>query len=124
MSKVWILKEQTIAASQGTVPMDFTPALEFGELQFITNFDVPPHGEPSSIFDQWVLAVEKFVREFDVSKDFIILTGSPLSIFTFGRIIEESIRSQAIISSKHLFINILVWNRQYRRYTPAKFRLT
>lgn len=107
---VWVLKEQVIRDSTGSRPMDYTPAYEYGDIRFITEFDPSTH-EGSSIDREWRRHVAKFVDEFDPQRDSLILTGSPLAIARFGRIIGET--------APLIPVRVLVWKRDQNRYVPT-----
>lgn len=101
---VWVLKEQMKQGANGSSPMDYSPAYEFGDVCFITDFDLPTHPD-SSIAKEWRKKISDFIRIFDPDRDFVILTGSPLAIFTLGRLLDACPKVQ-----------ILVWRREQNRY--------
>jgi hypothetical protein len=105
---VWVLKEQAIRGANGTVPMDYTPAYTYGDVKFITEFDLPIHPK-STVANEWTAAINKFLKEYDPERDYLILTGSPLAIFAFG----------VAISTTDVTHKILVWRREQGRYVPT-----
>lgn len=109
---VWIVKEQVRRGDAGTAPMDYTPAYAFGDIKFITEFD-PPIYPGSNLLRNWEDQVRNFVKEYDPSNDYIILTGAPLAIFLIGAIVGQ-------IKSSHP-VKILVWRREQNAYVPAHF---
>jgi len=104
---VWVVKEQIKTGSQGSSPMDYTPAYEYGDVKFITDFDMPLH-PASSLHAEWHSRVRGFIKDYNPEVDFLILTGSPLAIFLVGHALSQ-IRSQ-------FPIKILVWRREQGRY--------
>jgi hypothetical protein len=105
--KVWVIKEQVRRSDNGASAMDYTPAMVFGELEFITEFDLPLHAQ-STVATQWSKAVTAFLVSYDPAEDFIILTGSPLAIFLVGIIVGRAAQSASP--------KILVWRREQGRY--------
>lgn len=103
---VWVIKEQVKRVGGDTSPMDYTPAYEHGDLRFITQFDPPLY--PGSVDTEWHKQVGIFITEFDPTRDFLILTGSPLAIFMLGAIVAK-------LDTKHA-VNVLVWRREQSRY--------
>lgn len=102
---VWVLKEQVKSSASGITPMDYTAALKFGDLQFMTDFDIPLH-HSSSVADEWFKAISRVVKVFDQERDYIILTGQPLAMFICGQMFQSAgIRPR-----------ILVWRRQQEMY--------
>jgi hypothetical protein len=86
---VYAVKEQNFKGMVGSQVMDYSPAEKFGELKFITTFDMPLHVN-SPARQVWREEVLEFVRNYDPVKDFVILTGQPISIFIIGMMIAEA----------------------------------
>ncbi len=103
---VWVVKEQMKTGPHGVSPMDYSSAYEYGDLRFITEFDPPLH--QGTVREEWDKQVLKFVKEYDPSTDFVVLTGSPLAIFLVGTIL-------GAINSQHR-PRLLVWRREQSRY--------
>jgi len=104
---VWVVKEQVKRADTGSSVMDYTPAMKYGELRFITQFDLPTHPN-SSVAAEWYKDVNRFLEECDDTQDFIVLTGSPLAIFVIGR----------ACGMAKVFLTVLVWKREQNMYVP------
>jgi len=102
---VWIVKEQSVRNSTGSEAMDYSPAMAYGEIQFITQNDMPLYPR-SSIQMNWDLDVSAFVRQYDPAADFIITTGQPTAIFAVGH--------QLGLAGKTP--RYLVWRREENRY--------
>ncbi|CAB5228647.1 hypothetical protein UFOVP1544_12 [uncultured Caudovirales phage] len=102
---VWIVKEQSVRNSTGSEAMDYSPAMAYGEIQFITQNDMPLYPR-SSIQMNWDLDVASFVRNYDPVTDFIITTGQPTAIFAVGH--------QLGLAGKTP--RYLVWRREENRY--------
>ncbi len=102
---VWAVREQMVRNQIGSNAMDYTGALPFGELKFITKNDMPMH-PASSVMMNWDMDVAKFVREYDESKDFIIATGQPTAIFAIGHALGVANKDP----------RYLVWRREENRY--------
>ena len=102
---VWIIKEQSVRSSTGSEAMDYSPAMAYGEIEFITHQDMPLYPR-SSVQMNWDLDVAVFVRQYDPLTDFIITTGSPTAIFAVGH--------QLGLAGKAP--RYLVWRREENRY--------
>lgn len=105
---VYICKEQMIRSEIGPVPMDFTPAMEFGDIEFITTHDIPLYAK-SNVQRSWDADVEKFVENYDDTRDFIITTGQPTAIFAIGHRLGVAGKTP----------RFLVWRREENRYRPV-----
>lgn len=115
---VWIVKEQVKRDNVGGIsPMDYTPAMKWGELRFITSFDPPPMVTRSSLLEAWKKAVDAFIDEFDASTDFVIASGQPTAMIMIGYLLGE-----ANMDSDGLFIQnaprFLLWRREEGAYIP------
>lgn len=80
---VWVVKEQMMRGDLGSIAMDYSPAMKFGDLEFITPCDLPLH-PGSTIRAVWEQEVDRFVRQYNVSEDYVIATGQPMAIFMVG----------------------------------------
>jgi hypothetical protein len=99
---VWICKEQS--RGSGNI-MDFTPAMAYGEIQFITRSDLPLYPD-SGIRMKWHGDVDDFVAKYDPSCDLIVTTGQPTSIFAIGHALGKAGKAP----------RYLVWRREDNRY--------
>jgi deoxyxylulose-5-phosphate synthase len=86
---VYAVKEQNYKGAVGSHVMDYGPAAAFGELKFITSFDMPLHMN-SPARAAWREEVEQFITRYESSKDFIILTGQPIAIFCIGMMLAKA----------------------------------
>ncbi len=103
--KVFVLKEQVRRGELDSRVMDFSPAMSYGDLEFVTRDDMPLH--PNSMLkDVWQKNVAHFVAEYDSSRDFVIATGRPDSIFTIGYALGLAGKTP----------RFLVWRSQENRY--------
>lgn len=101
---VWVLKEQ-MRGGDNRASFDYTPAYKFGDLKFVTDFDIPIHSG-SSLAKEWHKNVDFAIGQMQEERDFVILTGAPLAIFTFGmKLAVSGIRPK-----------ILVWRREQNEY--------
>lgn len=107
---VWVIKEQAVRTQMGTAPMDYTPAIKFGDLEFVTEFDLPVHGK-GTMMEAWAKAARTFCDQYDDARDFIVTTGQPLAIFMLGY----------LLGQHHKRPRILVWRPQEGKYTPFEF---
>lgn len=110
MSKVFIIKEQVIRGDTGPIVMDYSAAMQFGELQFITSHDMPMYGK-SSVLDMWNEDVKRFVDEYDEYADYIVTTGQPTAIFGIGWALGVAEKTP----------RFLVWRREEGRYRVVNF---
>jgi len=110
MSTVWVVKEQALRGELGPVVMNYSAAMEYGELKFITRHDLPVHMK-SDYAAKWSNQVMNFVDEYNEYSDYIITTGQPLAIFAVGWVLG--------LSGK--IPRFLVWRREEGRYHVANF---
>lgn len=103
--KVWVVKEQVLRNATGASAMDYSPAMFYGDIEFITRNDMPLHPN-SSIRTVFEDDVKKFVDSYDPSRDFIITTGQPTAIFAVGYALGKSGKPP----------RYLVWRREENRY--------
>lgn len=108
---VWVLKEQVISRPNGPQLMDYTPAYKYGDLRFITEFDLPLHPN-STVAGAWRKDVAKFLNECRPT-DYLILTGQPLAIFMLG--LQMGVESAAFPA---LLPKLLIWKREQGQYIP------
>ena len=107
---VWVIKEQMIRGDISPIPMDYSPAMEFGDIEFITMLDMPLYGR-SSVQEQWNRDVLEFVHKYDPVRDFIITTGQPMAIFSVGFAMGQVGKDP----------RFLVWRREENRYRIVNF---
>lgn len=80
---VWVVKEQMMRGDLGSVAMDYSPAMKFGDIEFITHHDLPLHPH-SSVRNSWALDVLEFVNKYDPHRDYLVATGQPMAILMVG----------------------------------------
>ena len=100
--KVYVVKEQV---NGGSNAMDYSPAMMYGDVEFITRNDIPFH-PGSSIQERWTLDVIKFTEKYEPNRDFIIATGQPTAIFAVGYALGLAGKCP----------RYLVWRREENRY--------
>lgn len=110
MSKVFVIKEQVIRGDTGPTAMDYSAAMQYGELDFVTTHDMPLYGK-SSVQDAWDKDVHRFVREYDSAHDFVVTTGQPTAIFSAGW----------ALGAAGKIPRFLVWRREESRYRVVNF---
>lgn len=110
MSKVWIIKEQVIRGNTGPIVMDYSAAMQFGELEFITTHDMPLYGR-SSVLDMWNEDVQRFVEQYDEFEDYVVTTGQPTAIFAVGWALGVAQKTP----------RFLVWRREEGKYRVVNF---
>lgn len=103
--RVYVVKEQSVRDSTGSNAMDYSPAMTFGDIHFITHSDLPLH-PGSSIQHAWNMDVLQFVEEYDPFTDYIIATGQPTAIFAVGHALGLAGKTP----------RYLVWRREENRY--------
>jgi len=79
----FVIKEQVVRGITGPTVVDYSPALEFGDLEFITRHDLPNYPN-SSVQEVWDADVASFVDRYDETLDYIIPTGQPMAILAVG----------------------------------------
>jgi len=103
------MKEQVKRGVNGPEAMDYTPAMRYGEIRFITDFDLPLYGT-GTLTEAWWKAVHRFVKEFDEKIDFLVATGQPLAMVLIGYAL-----------GVHEFNpTFLIWRREENKYIPFK----
>jgi hypothetical protein len=108
--KVFVIKEQMMRNDVGSVPMDYSPAIQYGDIEFITHHDMPTYGK-SHAQSAWNDDVQRFVTAYDPDHDFIITTGQPTAILAVGFALGQV--------NKHP--RFLLWRREENRYRPVYF---
>jgi hypothetical protein len=103
--KVYIIKEQMVRDATGSNSMDYSPAMMYGDIEFITRSDMPTYPN-STIRMKWNEDVARFVEAYDPGKDFIITTGQPTAIFAVGHALGVSGKVP----------RYLIWRREENRY--------
>lgn len=108
----WVIKEQMLRGigDSTPVPVDYSPAMEFGDIDFITSHDMPMYGR-STVQTAWNQDVQRFVNKFDEGQDYIITTGQPMAILCVGYAL-------GVVGKKPRF---LVWRREENRYRVVHF---
>jgi hypothetical protein len=109
-SLVWIIKEQMIRNGMTSAPMDYSSAMQYGDLEFVTQWDIPMHGK-GQLLENWKADVNRFVVEFNPAIDFVIPTGQPLAILSIGY----------LLGCHGKFPRFLVWRREENRYQVLQF---
>ena len=102
---VFIIKEQARRTDTGNEPMDYSPAMVYGDIEFVTKTDLPSYPN-SSIQVNWNDAVADFVNKYDSERDLIITTGQPTAIFAVGHALGLAGKSP----------RFLMWRREENRY--------
>lgn len=110
---VWIVKEQMIRGETQPIPMDYSPAMAFGDIEFITHHDMPLYGK-SSVQEHWNRDVQSFVKKYDPERDYIITTGQPMAILAVGFALGQEGKCP----------RFLVWRREENRYRVVNFDST
>lgn len=110
MSKVWIIKEQVARGPAGPAVMDYSAACEFGDIEFVTQHDMPLYSR-SSVQAAWDDSVKKFAAEYNEVHDFIVTTGQPTAIFAAGWVLGLTGKTP----------RFLVWRREEGRYRVVDF---
>jgi hypothetical protein len=103
--KVFVIKEQVRRTEIGNEPMDYSPAMMYGDIEFITKTDMPSYPN-SSVQMNWDIDVARFVEAYDPSCDLIITTGQPTAIFAVGHAL-------GLVKKSPRF---LVWRRDENQY--------
>lgn len=102
---VWVLKEQVRRTALGHEAMDYSGAMQFGELKFVTEIDPPLHGK-GSLTDLWLKQVLEFCDKYDEARDYIVATGQPTAIFMIAHTLAQYMKTP----------RFLVWKRETNTY--------
>jgi hypothetical protein len=105
---VWVVKEQVVRGATGPTPMDYTPAYKYGDVKFITDHDFPITRGPSGLKEAWHRKVRQFLYSMNSEHDYLVLTGSPFSIFLIGFVCAMCERAP----------KVLIWRRESNEYVP------
>lgn len=122
--QVWIVKEQVRRGASGPEAMDYTPAMKYGDLRFITDFDPPPHAVPgSSVLRSWREKVNEFRNEFDPETDWIIASGQPTAMMMVAYLLGRQDGMNSEFDSVHdgkarSAPRFLLWRREEGGYIP------
>ena len=111
--KVYIIKEQMIRGETGPVVVDYSAATQFGDIEFITRFDMPMYGK-SAVQEVWNADALDFAQEYDERQDYIVTTGQPVAIFAIGW----------VLGKFNKVPRFLVWRREEGRYRVLNFDAT
>lgn len=104
---IWICREQMMRGEGGSVVMDYSAAHQYGkDIRFITKTDMPQARFAPQAMDDWKRDVTMFVQEYNELTDYIIVTGSPASIFAIGQALGEMGKVP----------RFLVWRREDNHY--------
>lgn len=92
---------------------DFTPAEQFGEVEFLTCDDL--NNNKSSMQNEHVLAsIRHKLRKFDPANDWLVITGSPyISAAVFLMLGHMKVQS----------VQVLRWDNRDHRYLPMFIEL-
>ena len=107
---VFIIKEQVRRTDTGNEPMDYSPAMYYGDIEFVTKTDMPSYPN-SSVQMSWNLDVGRFVEKYDPTCDLIITTGQPAAIFAVGHALGLAGKSP----------RFLMWRREENRYRVLEY---
>lgn len=102
MNKVWVLQEN--------VHLDYAPAAEWGDVEFITRHDVSPF-KRSQQAEGFESDMKKFISKYIPGTDYIILTGNPVAIVKLGMDIPRG---------EHKFLKWDVRRNQYHEVGVTK----
>jgi hypothetical protein len=103
---VYVIKEQSFKSAAGTQVMDYSAAQQYGDVSFITQFDMPLHnGSPAR--QTWLENITSFVAKYIPESDHIICTGQPMTIFCIG----------AAMGAAGKSCRFLKWNSQSNTYS-------
>lgn len=108
--KVWIIKEQMVRTDTGTEPMDYTPAMQYGDLEFVTHGDMPMYGRSDGL-RMWNQDMYSFAMEYNDQTDYIITTGQPAAFVVAGWYLGRVGKTP----------RFLVWRREENRYRAVNF---
>lgn len=107
---VYIIKEQMIRGEIHPIPMDYSPAMVFGDIEFITHHDMPLYGK-SQVQEFWNRDVANFAKKYDEQHDYIICTGQPMAILAVGY----------ALGLEDKCPRFLVWRREENKYRIVNF---
>lgn len=107
--KVWVIKEQVRSSANGPVPLDYSAALRYGDIEFITRTDFSMI-ENTAVNKVVAEDIGRFIERFDNFRDYVLLTGSPLMLFALGFILNACASE----------VKLLVWRREEQDYRVFK----
>lgn len=116
---VWIVKEQVRRGTTGPEAMDYTPAMKWGELRFITQYDPPSHvTRGSSLMKSWWSEVQNFYTEFNPEIDFIIASGQPTAMMMVAYLVGRYHGNNTEFGRPIAAPRFLLWRREEGGYIP------
>ena len=101
------MKEPTVYVVMDMGSKDFSPALQYGQLEVLLSRDLPVFGDASPVINK--LAAQ--LAQFDPLVDHVLPTGDPLAIGAVFAVLGRA---------GHPHIMTLKWDRQARIYRPVK----
>lgn len=107
---VWVIKEQMRRTDIGSEAFDYSPAMAFGDIEFITRHDMPLYGK-SQVQEFWNRDVEAFAKKYGEQRDYIICTGQPMAILAVGY----------ALGLENKCPRFLVWRREENKYRVVNF---
>lgn len=117
---VWIVKEQVRRGAAGPEAMDYSQAMKWGELRFITQTDPPSYvSRGSSVLRAWWSSVQDFYTEYNPEIDFIIASGQPTAMMMVAYLVGRYHGgSQEVQIKKIPAPRFLLWRREEGGYIP------
>lgn len=104
---VWVLQESIIPGSAG-VPMDYSSAERFGDVQFVLNGD--PSRQSNSPINERIFDDLSKMAQLYRDDDFLVLTGAPMTIFMAGAALARAGKIPTLLS----------WNKRHQEYQKVR----
>lgn len=105
---VYILRESFIRyGAEAQRPLDYTPALDFGQIEFVTNSE--PSVSPGSRFNEDLVSdLRTFAAKYRPEIDYIVPSGATTMVLLAGM----------LLGQRHRRVQVLHWHNARRAYLP------
>ncbi len=100
----------TVFVTQDNQKLDYEPAREFGEIEYLTFIEYSPHPNDGVGNAEFMNQLWDKLQLYEPGIDYILASGSPISIFVTGLIVGNFPHSA---TERH---KILKWNHRLRDY--------
>ena len=97
-----------VYCTQESLNVDYTPALEFGDLVFVTSVGDRASSIPTSINNEEIIDKIRFRLKDFTEDDYLLCTGAPNWMAICGSILGDRLRK------------LLVWDNRENRYFIIK----
>lgn len=99
--------------------INYSPATKFGKLKFVTNKEYT--GNPSSITDAQIInELRSAINEYDLERDYVLLSGSPILIGIAMVLLAQKIKNDPDIG----VLCVLHYDRNKNMYNEVEIDMS